>query len=245
MVAHSGRGWRLAPSLIALEAEVNRMAPRRSQRSDGSIGDTAHRARKSDHNPKGGWVDAIDLTHDPRGGFDAHGWAEVFARRGDPRLKYVISNRRIHDSRRDAPGKWRPYSGPNAHDRHIHVSVLPSGRASTASWLTGSPMPALPSTPSAPRPPARPTPPNSAKDERMVKLIRSDPKQGGNGAVIAVDGVLRMHINSTDDFSRWKFLAGAETNTNPETFDFFLRNTVDAHNINKAALFAQASSVKK
>lgn len=236
MVAHSGSGWRLAPALIQLEAEANRIAPRRSQRSDGSIGDAAHRSRKSDHNPSGGYVDAIDLTHDPRGGFDAHGWAEVIARRGDPRLSYIISRRRIHNPGRDAPGRWRPHSGSNPHDRHIHVSVLDAGRFDTRPWLIAGSMPSAPVPPPAPRPPSTP----SEEDDDMAKLIRSDPAQGGTGAVIAVSGVLRMHVHSTDDFARWKFIAGPETNTNPETFDFFLRNTVDAHNINQAAFFAAA-----
>jgi hypothetical protein len=236
VVAHSGRGWTLAPSLVALEAEANRLAPGRSQASDGSIGDQAHQARKSDHNPKSGYVDAIDLTHDPRHGFDAHGWAEVIARRGDPRLKYVISNRRIHDPRRDALGAWRPYSGTsNPHTAHIHISILPSGRSDTRPWLSGRPLP----TPKPPPQPARVVP---QEDDDMAKLIRSDPNQGGTGAVIAVSGVLRMAVHTTEDFARWKFIAGAETNTNPETFDFFLRNTVDAHNINLAALHAQAAS---
>ena len=85
MTVHSGRGWRLAPSLIAFEQEANRLAPRRSQASDGSIGDAAHRARVSDHNPDGGWVHGLDLTHDPRGGFDAHAHGRSIAARGSTR----------------------------------------------------------------------------------------------------------------------------------------------------------------
>ena len=66
--------------------------------------------------------------------------------------------------------------------------------------------------------------------------------------MIAVSGVLRMHVHTTADYSRWQFITGgpgAVTQTNPETFDFFLRNTVDAHNINKAALFAEAATKGK
>ena len=87
MTVHSGRGWRLAPSLIALEDEVNRIWPRRSQASDGSIGDSAHRHRKSDHNPAGGWVTAIDLTNDPRVGLDIHAQMRTLAARGDRRVR--------------------------------------------------------------------------------------------------------------------------------------------------------------
>lgn len=154
MVAHSGRGWRLAPSLIALESEANGLASGRLTISDGSIGDTEHQTRSSDHNPKeDGWVDGLDLTHDPRGGFDAHGWADTIAQRGDPRLKYIISNRRIHDTRRDGPGQWRRYTGTNSHARHIHVSVLPSGRMDTRPWLTAAPSPQPPPYAPTPQPP--------------------------------------------------------------------------------------------
>jgi hypothetical protein len=62
--------WHLAPSLKALFAEVNRQAPQRSKRSDGSIGDDKHKKQKSDHNPDpgaGNIVRAIDVTHDPKG----------------------------------------------------------------------------------------------------------------------------------------------------------------------------------
>lgn len=43
--------WYLAPSLAQLRAEVNARWPKRSKASDGTIGDRAHSARTSDHNP--------------------------------------------------------------------------------------------------------------------------------------------------------------------------------------------------
>lgn len=61
-VAKSGYRWQLAPSLISLETEADRIAPRRSRVSDGSIGDPNHSNRISDHNPSGGFVHAIDIT---------------------------------------------------------------------------------------------------------------------------------------------------------------------------------------
>ena len=133
MTVHSGRGWRLAPSLIALEDEVNCIWPRRSQASDGSIGDSAHRHRKSDHNPAGGWVTAIDLTNDPRVGLDIHAQMRTLAARGDRRVKYLISNRQIWE-----PGRgWRHYSGDNPHTRHAHISIdnTPAARNDTSPWL--------------------------------------------------------------------------------------------------------------
>ena len=134
MVAVAGRGWKLAPSLEAAWREANRIAPGRSRISDGSIGDAAHSARTSDHNPDRGWVDALDLTHDPAGGFDAHGHARQIAARRDPRVHYIISNRRIWNSRRASEG-WRNYTGSNPHNRHIHISILDSGRGDTSPWF--------------------------------------------------------------------------------------------------------------
>lgn len=86
MVATRGRGWQLAPSLVAMVEEADRLAPARSRASDGSIGDGAHASRKSDHNPDQGWIDAVDITHDPAGGFDAHAHARNVAARHDPRI---------------------------------------------------------------------------------------------------------------------------------------------------------------
>ena len=57
--------WRLARSLETLRAQINALSPNRSKASDGTIGDAAHSARTSDHNPDGGGVvRALDLTHD-------------------------------------------------------------------------------------------------------------------------------------------------------------------------------------
>lgn len=145
MTVHSGRGWRLAPSLIALEDEANRLAPRRSQRSDGSIGDRSHRNRRSKHNPSGGWVHALDLTHDPRGGFDAHAHARAIAARNDARVENIISNRMIWSAGRG----WRRYTGSNPHTSHAHIDVheTNAARNNTTPWLGAPPPPPLPARP--------------------------------------------------------------------------------------------------
>lgn len=111
---------RLAKSLEVLRAQVNRDHPGRSKESDGWIGDQAHSSRTSDHNPnKRGVVQAIDVTHDPQGGFDSYEVAEALRLSGDPRIKYIISHGQICNA-----GKpWRPYNGVNAHNHHVHVSV--------------------------------------------------------------------------------------------------------------------------
>lgn len=134
--------WRLADALVTLRAQVNEMFPTRSKDSDGSIGDAAHASRSSDHNPwfseAGiGIVTAIDITHDPKSGCDSYAMAEAFRAARDPRIKYIISNRKIcAGSDGPQPWAWRPYSGANPHDHHVHVSVKPvkSFYDSTAPW---------------------------------------------------------------------------------------------------------------
>jgi lysozyme family protein len=117
--------WRLAKSLERLRAQVNAAVPGRSKASDGSIGDAAHASRASDHNPyikdkNGvGVVRAIDITHDPKGGFDSYKFADHLRVTGDKRIRYIISNYRIAN-----PGQpWRKYTGANPHDHHVHISV--------------------------------------------------------------------------------------------------------------------------
>lgn len=139
MVATSGSGWKLSPCLVAMVQEADRIAPERSRIADGSIGDQSHQARTSDHNPSDGWVCAVDLTHDPRGGFDAHARARMAVARRDQRIKYVISNYEVARSY-DKPGipawTWAPYTGSNKHVMHAHFSVhnTATARNDTASW---------------------------------------------------------------------------------------------------------------
>ena len=111
--------------------EINRSAPNRNKDDDGGIGDTAHSARKSDHNPCvcHRVVCARDFTHDPEGGFDSYKFADWLAARlrtgQEVRVKYIISNGRIcnGDNTSYRAGVWREYKGANWHDKHVHVSV--------------------------------------------------------------------------------------------------------------------------
>jgi len=132
-------GWRLARSLEVLRAEVDAIAPSRSRASDGTIGDTAHASRPSDHNPNSaGVVCALDLTHDPGKGADMSRIAEHIRTRRHPALKYVIFDRRIASA--SSGWAWRTYTGSNPHARHMHVSVGvgPDGR-STGPYDDASP----------------------------------------------------------------------------------------------------------
>lgn len=138
--------YREAKALQTLHAQINKMAPRRSVRSDGWIGDAAHASRDSDHNPwvkdrNGvGVVRARDFTHDPNNGLDCNRLADrLVALLGGkhPAMgadAYVIWNRRIISSNRLGEG-WRAYSGSNPHTQHLHLSVGTSGYDSAAPWV--------------------------------------------------------------------------------------------------------------
>lgn len=114
--------WRVAASLLVLRDEINAMAPARSKASDGTIGDTAHAAGASDHNPNSARVVcALDITHDPANGADMGRVAEFLRTHPHPSCTYLIFNRRIASA---AHGwVWRPYTGANPHTSHLHVSA--------------------------------------------------------------------------------------------------------------------------
>lgn len=135
--------WRLARSLDKLRAQVNAAHPKRAKASDGTIGDAAHAATPSDHNPDyAGVVRALDLTHDTTGtaaeSLDAHKLADLLVASKDPRIRYVISRGRIARGYRrgDTPAfTWTTYAGSNPHSSHVHVSVVATAAAdSTAPW---------------------------------------------------------------------------------------------------------------
>lgn len=135
--------WTVDPGLQVLLAQINAAAPNRSKASDGSIGDPAHQAGTSDHNPEypapagnpAGEVDARDFTHDPRyAGSDMHQVTEAIRLSRDPRVAYVIWNRRIYSGAAGpSPWVWRGYAGDNPHDKHAHVSVRDVNRG-TQPW---------------------------------------------------------------------------------------------------------------
>lgn len=133
--------WRVARSLDKLLDQLNHMAPMRSKASDGAIGDAAHASRASDHNPwfvlnKEHLVTARDFTHDPSHGLDCHWLAETLVSSRDNRIKYVIWDGRIIDSRTgNHPWKWMPYTGASAHTKHLHLSVMDNASCDDArSW---------------------------------------------------------------------------------------------------------------
>lgn len=135
--------WRVAHSLESLRSQLNAAHPGRSKASDGTIGDAAHAASISDHNPDaGGVVRALDVTHDPAHGVNIAALSEQLRLSRDPRIKYVIANRRIFAGNAGpSPWVWRTYTGPDPHTNHVHVSVAPGTLGDRAgSWtLTRAP----------------------------------------------------------------------------------------------------------
>jgi hypothetical protein len=130
--------WRVARSLLTLRDQIDGRFPNRSRVSDGYIGDAAHATTDSDHNPwfGPGIVTAADWTHDPRAGFDIDRFTDELAASRDPRIKYIIANGWILDSRPPfSPWQWVRYYGSNPHTSHLHLSVMANSSADdTRRW---------------------------------------------------------------------------------------------------------------
>lgn len=129
--------WRNAKSIETIIKQARKAAPSVPRRKFGTIGDAAHRSRKSDHNPwlrKGGVgvVTAVDIPHDPKRGLDCSAIAAALVQSRDKRIKYIIFNGRIvshkatwRRGKRIPAWQWRPYNGSNPHKHHLHLSVRP------------------------------------------------------------------------------------------------------------------------
>lgn len=125
--------WQAADSLLVLRDQVDIIAPDRSKGSDGLVCDENH-PTSSDHCPHfvegigRDVVTALDLTHDPKNGFDSYEFAETLRVHRDKRIKYVISNHRMFSSYATSSSPawtWRPYTGSDdPHTGHVHISVL-------------------------------------------------------------------------------------------------------------------------
>ncbi len=155
MVAKSGTGWKLAPSLVDLIDEVDARWPNRKRTSDGSIGDASHSARASEHNPDRdpdamplGLVSALDITKDSAAQMEVLRLKLI----ADPRTWYVIHNGRIWS--RTNGFASRAYAGSNPHTEHMHVSLMQTIAGSRAgTWNLGRSIATPPRPPVvAPRP---------------------------------------------------------------------------------------------
>lgn len=137
------REWRPARCIVAFRDLVDRLWPKRSKDSDGTIGDERHKT--GDHVPDAaGIVHAIDITNDPANGVDIESLAEALRESRDERIQYVIANRQIFSSTVQ-PWQWRTYGGSDPHTNHLHMSVVRDARADDPSgWNIGAIIPSAP-----------------------------------------------------------------------------------------------------
>jgi hypothetical protein len=129
--------WILTKGLQNLRAQVDAVFPDRDRASDGTIGDKAHQAEVSGHNPddtkgsKAEWngdpdstpeVRAWDMDNDLAPGLDCQMLVDHL--RSLPGLssviRYMIYNHKIYQ----ASNGWRAetYTGASAHTEHVHFS---------------------------------------------------------------------------------------------------------------------------
>jgi len=141
--------WRAARSLLKLQRQLQKAAPKAAPRKAGTpgqvgadewglIGDPAHTT--GDHLAKNfpGWgnqiVTAGDFPNRPDLGLDAHQVLDDIRRSRDARVKYGISNGQIYSSYAVSgygAWTWRPYNPKNGdkHFTHGHLSVVGDARA--------------------------------------------------------------------------------------------------------------------
>lgn len=160
-----------------LRNELNAENPHRDKTSDGWIGDAAHQARKSDHNPDysdGGIVRAFDIDND---GVDVDRLIQILIH--DKRVNYVIWNRHIWS--REHGFTKRVYTGESPHTEHVHVSFMHDKNlendGSPFGYYRPQPKPAPPA-------PAKPAPSKPAVHSPVQTVAREviDGKWGNGDA---------------------------------------------------------------
>ena len=123
--------WKLSKAAVQLREQIDDCYPERSRKSDGTLGDSRHSARKSDHNPDAnGWVRAIDITADLGVSLDETAdlveQLRKYAKKAKrKRISYIIYNGRIASPILN--WKWRKYRGSNPHKAHFHCSFTTLG----------------------------------------------------------------------------------------------------------------------
>jgi hypothetical protein len=130
----SKMSWKPVAGITTLRKQIDDRWPKRDKRSDGIVGDSAHAARKSDHNPDSrGYVHALDIDEDLRGSKMDSEWLarQIIAyarnkRPGSSRLKYVVYEDRIASG--SYPRQfWTWRNGDWGHEHHMHVSFTKEG----------------------------------------------------------------------------------------------------------------------
>lgn len=135
-----GRKWWLSQGVHALLLEIEAVYPK-SGPADGTVASKGHdqNSPTSDHRPKPttgtGVVRAADIGEyvEDQGILIC----EAIRKSRDPRVKYVIHEKRLfssYDHSDGPPWTWRPYSGSNGHLDHVHVSLLPAADKDPSPW---------------------------------------------------------------------------------------------------------------
>ena len=127
--------WKPVAGATVLRDQINKRWPDRDKRSDGILGDAAHSARISDHNPdSNGYVHALDIDEDLKGSKNDNVWLadQIIAyarmrRGGSSRLKYVVYEDQIASGSYEKHfWTWR---GDNfGHQMHMHISFTTHGQ---------------------------------------------------------------------------------------------------------------------
>ena len=118
---------RATPAAIAVLRQATAIAPLRMKASDGLLPSKAHihQNPNSDHNT--GY--AVDLTHDKLAGIDCN---EIFIKlQADPRVKYLIFKGMIWSKQKGTDN----YTGPNPHNKHLHISIKEGCGGDTSPWF--------------------------------------------------------------------------------------------------------------
>jgi hypothetical protein len=144
MTWHTGQAWRVVNSLNKLNDQIRAYAPRAVPPATdvnawGALADNAH-STSSDHYPHyysalGGTavVCARDFPHAPGLGLDGHVVTEALRISRDPRIGYLICDRRITGPNHG--WRWETYTGDDPHDTHFHVSSVHTAAADeTRAW---------------------------------------------------------------------------------------------------------------
>ena len=115
------------PAAVAALRQATALFPKRNKASDGLLPSAAHQLQNpnSDHNS--GY--AVDITHDKAFGINGH---EVYAHlKSDKRVKYLIFKGNIWSPEKGE----REYTGPNPHNKHVHISIKESMGKDTSPWF--------------------------------------------------------------------------------------------------------------
>ena len=135
---------------VRLREQLDAKFKNRDRSSDGWIGDSAHSARVSDHNPdRLGWVHAVDIDQDFgrgrwRNGRNARALADQIVKYaasglpGSDRVKNAVYENQVASGTYRSSW-WRFRGSGYGHTQHIHVSFTSAAQRDGGVW----PLPVL------------------------------------------------------------------------------------------------------